>query len=54
MATKQQMTQSGLPDAPRGMDLLDCPGLNKGTAFTEEERRARLGYTDFCRLTSRA
>ena len=39
MATKQQMTQSGLPDAPRGMDLLDCPGLNKGTAFTEEERR---------------
>jgi len=20
------------------MDLLDCPGLNKGTAFTEEER----------------
>ena len=38
MATKQQMTQSGLPDAPRGMDLLDCPGLNKGTAFTEEER----------------
>ena len=38
MATTQQMTQSGLPDAPRGMDLLDCPGLNKGTAFTEEER----------------
>jgi malate dehydrogenase (oxaloacetate-decarboxylating) len=38
MATKQQMTQSGLPDAPRGMYLLDCPGLNKGTAFTEEER----------------
>ena len=38
MATKQQMTQSGLSDALRGMDLLDCPGLNKGTAFTEEER----------------
>ena len=38
MATTQQLTQSGLPDAPRGMDLLDCPGLNKGTAFTEEER----------------
>jgi malate dehydrogenase (oxaloacetate-decarboxylating) len=38
MATTQQMTQSGLLDVPRGMDLLDCPGLNKGTAFTEEER----------------
>jgi malate dehydrogenase (oxaloacetate-decarboxylating) len=38
MATTQQLTQSGLPDAPRGMDLLDCPGLNKGTAFMEEER----------------
>jgi malate dehydrogenase (oxaloacetate-decarboxylating) len=38
MATTQQMTQAGLPDVPRGMALLDCPGLNKGTAFTEEER----------------
>ena len=38
MATEQQMTQSDLSDVPRGMDLLDCPGLNKGTAFTEEER----------------
>jgi malate dehydrogenase (oxaloacetate-decarboxylating) len=38
MATTQQMTQAGLSDVPRGMDLLDCPGLNKGTAFTEEER----------------
>src|SRR5262245_63903435 len=38
MATKQQITQSGLPNLPRGMDLLDCSGLNKGTAFTEEER----------------
>jgi malate dehydrogenase (oxaloacetate-decarboxylating) len=25
-------------DLPRGMDLLDTPLLNKGTAFTEEER----------------
>ncbi len=32
------MKQSGLPDVPRGMDLIDNPGLNKGTAFTEEER----------------
>ena len=38
MAPAQQMTQSGLSDVPRGMALLDCPGLNKGTAFTEEER----------------
>jgi malate dehydrogenase (oxaloacetate-decarboxylating) len=38
MFKKQQITQSGLPDVPRGMDLIDNPGLNKGTAFTEEER----------------
>jgi hypothetical protein len=44
MATTQQMTQSGLPDAPRGMDLLDCPGLNKGTAFTgiSQQRYVKL------------
>ncbi len=42
MATKQQVTQSGLPDVPRGMDLLERPRLNKGTAFTEEER-SKLG-----------
>ncbi len=37
-AAKQQLTQSGQPVFPRGMDLLDTPLLNKGTAFTEEER----------------
>jgi malate dehydrogenase (oxaloacetate-decarboxylating) len=42
MATKQQMTQLGFPDSPRGMDLLNRQGLNKGTAFTEEER-SKLG-----------
>src|SRR5260221_6608683 len=42
MATKQQFTQSGLQEAPRGMDLLERPRLNKGTAFTEEER-SKLG-----------
>jgi malate dehydrogenase (oxaloacetate-decarboxylating) len=42
MATKQQFTQSGFSDFPRGMDLLNRQGLNKGTAFTEEER-SRLG-----------
>jgi malate dehydrogenase (oxaloacetate-decarboxylating) len=42
MATKQQFAQSGLPDSPRGMDLLNRQALNKGTAFTEEERN-RLG-----------
>jgi malate dehydrogenase (oxaloacetate-decarboxylating) len=38
MATKPQMTSSGFPELPRGMDLLNRQGLNKGTAFTEEER----------------
>ena len=38
MATRQQTAQSGFPDVPRGMDLLNRQGLNKGTAFTEEER----------------
>src|SRR6201987_2112375 len=37
MATKQQTTQLNFPDAPRGMDLLNRQGLNKGTAFTDEE-----------------
>ena len=38
MATKQQLTQSSLRNPSRGMDLLDRPGLNKSTAFTEQER----------------
>ena len=38
MATNQQVTQSGLQEGSRGMGLLECPGLNKGMAFTEEER----------------
>ena len=38
MATRQQTAQSQFPDFPRGMDLLNRQGLNKGTAFTEEER----------------
>jgi Pyridine nucleotide-disulphide oxidoreductase len=38
MATQQPLKQSGSPDVPHRMDLLDRPGLNKGTAFTEEER----------------
>jgi malate dehydrogenase (oxaloacetate-decarboxylating) len=41
MATRQQV-QSGFPDVPCGMVLLERPGLNKGTAFTEEER-SKLG-----------
>jgi malate dehydrogenase (oxaloacetate-decarboxylating) len=42
MGTKQQLTQSAFPVFPRGMDLLNRHGLNKGTAFTEEER-SKLG-----------
>jgi len=38
MATKQQMMQLDLSNVPRGMALLNRQGLNKGTAFTEEER----------------
>jgi malate dehydrogenase (oxaloacetate-decarboxylating) len=42
MRTKQRMQPSGLPDISRGMELLNCQGLNKGTAFTEQER-SKLG-----------
>ena len=42
MVAAQPITQSIAPGTPRGSDLLDIPSLNKGTAFTEEER-AELG-----------
>jgi malate dehydrogenase (oxaloacetate-decarboxylating) len=38
MATARTITQSGGSDIPRGMNLLDAPLLNKGTAFTQTER----------------
>jgi len=38
MATKSQITRSGVLDIPRGMDLLNRQLLNKSTAFTVEER----------------
>ncbi len=39
MATQRQPLRNSVePDLPRGMELLNHPGLNKGTAFTEEER----------------
>src|SRR6201987_4996793 len=38
MATTPPITQSDVLNIPRGTDLLDTPTLNKGTAFTEEER----------------
>jgi len=38
MVTAQPITESIVPGTPRGMDLLEKPSLNKGTAFTEEER----------------
>ena len=42
MAKQQAVKESGGLDVLRGMDLLSHPGLNKGTAFTEEER-SKLG-----------
>lgn len=38
MATVEILPQSRVADIPSGMDLLDRPLLNKGTAFTEKER----------------
>jgi len=38
MATTLPITQSDALNIPRGADLLDTPTLNKGTAFTEQER----------------
>ena len=38
MATVQAITQSSVLDVPHGMDLLDTPLLNKGTAFAPSER----------------
>src|SRR6267142_3245828 len=38
MATTLPIMQPDVLNTPRGMDLLDTPILNKGTAFTEEER----------------
>jgi malate dehydrogenase (oxaloacetate-decarboxylating) len=42
MSSKPQLTQSGFRDVLQGMDLLDRHVLNKGTAFTQEER-SKLG-----------
>src|SRR6201987_1312386 len=38
MVTPHQVVQSSSSDFPRGTELLNTPLLNKGTAFTEEER----------------
>ncbi len=38
MVSTLPIRQSDVLSIPRGMDLLDTPTLNKGTAFTEEER----------------
>src|SRR6516165_7269262 len=42
MATLQRPGPSAPAGGPRGIDLLSRPALNKGTAFTEDER-SRLG-----------
>src|SRR6201988_227801 len=40
MATQERSVKgSGSSEFPRGMDLLNHQGLNKGTAFAEEERK---------------
>src|SRR5258705_2528577 len=39
MAKRQTITKPAIQNLPSGMDLLDRPLLNKGTAFTEEERK---------------
>ena len=39
MATTLSITQSDGLNIHRGINLLDTPTLNKGTAFTEEERK---------------
>jgi malate dehydrogenase (oxaloacetate-decarboxylating) len=38
MATMETIRRSGVAHIPRGTDLLDSPLLNKGTAFSGEER----------------
>jgi malate dehydrogenase (oxaloacetate-decarboxylating) len=38
MTTIETVLSSGVADIPRGMDLLDTPLLNKGTAFSADER----------------
>jgi malate dehydrogenase (oxaloacetate-decarboxylating) len=40
MTTQQPLKHSGWPEIPHGIELLNRPGLNKGTAFTEDERSA--------------
>ena len=39
MATINAIPESSIAGTPRGMDLLDTPLLNKGTAFSADERR---------------
>lgn len=38
MDTTISITPESRSDFPHGMELLNRQGLNKGTAFTEEER----------------
>ena len=51
MTTHQPPKQSGWSEIPHGMELLNRPGLNKGTAFTEEER-SQLGLHGLLPLLS--
>ena len=38
MTTQQPLRHSGWQEIPYSMELLNRSGLNKGTAFTEDER----------------
>jgi hypothetical protein len=47
MVTALPIKQSDVLNIPRGMDLLDTPTLNKGTAFTEQEKAAKISLTAY-------
>src|SRR5215470_13821174 len=40
MPTAETISRPNIANTPRGMELLDTPLLNKGTAFSDEERTA--------------
>ena len=53
MTTLRQSGESMCTGEPRGVNLLNRPTLNRGTAFTEDER-IRFGLQGCSRRRSRA